>query len=187
MLFDFRQKLLAKTTSKYDVLLDIGYAEIPNKYLTNKQVIGIDLHTIEKPSNYSKVIVGDASNLADYFDASSINAVCCGELLEHLVNPIDFLKGCHNVLKPNGILALTTPNPHHFFEFVSTIFLSKKFFYSPGHVCIYPQRWLIRMFEIAGFTDIKVMSGGLAIPFIGTIWFPRPIAEFTFVSAKAHK
>jgi len=146
MLFDFRQKLLAKTTSKYDVLLDIGYAEIPNKYLTNKQVIGIDLHTIEKPSNYSKVIVGDASNLADYFDASSINAVCCGELLEHLVNPIDFLKGCHNVLKPNGILALTTPNPHHFFEFVSTIFLSKKFFYSPGHVCIYPQRWLIRMF-----------------------------------------
>jgi SAM-dependent methyltransferase len=187
MLFDYRQKLLAKSTKNYNVLLDIGYAEKPNKYLGNKQIIGIDLHAVEKPSNYSKIVVGNANNLVNYFDESSIDAICCGELLEHLINPIDFLKNCNKVLKPNGLLALTTPNPHHLFEFLSTVFLSKKIFYSPEHVCIYPQRWLIRMFEIAGFADIKIMSGGLAIPIIGTIWFPRPIAEFTFVMGKAHK
>ena len=187
MLFNYRHRLLAKSTIDYEILLDIGYAEIPNKYLNNKQVIGIDLQQVEKPTNYTQVIVGYANDLNKVFNASSVDAICCGELFEHLINPIDFLKKCHLILKPGGLIALTTPNPHHFFEFLSTIFLSKKIFYDLEHVCIYPQRWLIRMFEIAGFSDVKIKSGGLSIPIIGEIWFPRPVAEFSFVSAKAQK
>ena len=117
----------------------------------------------------------------------AVDAICSGELLEHLIDPIAFLKKCHYVLKPNGVIALSTPNPHHVFEFVSTVFLSRKIFYDPEHVCIYPQRWLIRMFEIAGFTEVKVISGGLSVPVLGDIWFPRPIAEFSIVIAKATK
>lgn len=187
MLFNYRHKLLAKTTKKFDLLLDIGFAEIPNVYLNNKQVIGIDIQKVDKPSNYSEVIVADACTLTNYFSPSSIDAICCGELFEHLLNPISFLRQCHTILKPNGLIALTTPNPHHFFEFISTIFLSKRFFYDPEHVCIYPQRWLIRMFEIAGFTKTKLMSGGVSVPLVGEIWFPRPIAEFSFISAEAYK
>lgn len=186
-IFNYRQKKLAKTTFKYDLVLDLGFAEIPNKFLRNKHVIGVDLQEAEKPINYHKIIIGDVTNLDALFGISSIDAICCGELFEHLINPNDFLKKCHYVLKPGGLLALTTPNPHHFFEFASTVFLSKKFFYTTNHVCIYPQRWLIRMFEIAGFTDIRIKSGGLSLPKFGDIWFPRPIAEFSFISAKARK
>lgn len=186
-MFNYRQKLIAKHIQLHNQVLDIGFAEIPNKYLKNQEVIGIDIKEIPKPENYSKIIVGNAVDLTLFFKESSIESICTGELLEHLFNPLDFLKKCHSILKPNGIFVMTTPNPHHFFEFASTIFMSTKIFYASEHVCIYPQRWLIRMMELSGFTEVKIKSGGISIPFVGNVWFPRPIAEFSFVIGKAKK
>jgi SAM-dependent methyltransferase len=186
-MYNYRQKLLAKYTKKFNVVLDIGFAEIPNKYLKNKIVIGLDLKHVPKPINYTNVIFGDANSLTNLFDESSIESICAGELFEHIYNPIEFLRNCHFVLKPNGRMVISTPNPYHLFEVISTIFLSKKIFYDPEHVCIYPQRWLIRMFEIAGFKNVIVKSGGINIPLIGDVRFPRLIAEFSFVIAEAGK
>jgi SAM-dependent methyltransferase len=47
-------------------------------------------------------------NLAD----GSIDAVLFGEVFEHLLNhPVGLLKQIHRVLRPGGLLLLTTPNP----------------------------------------------------------------------------
>ncbi|HQI45290.1 MAG TPA: UDP-N-acetylglucosamine 2-epimerase (non-hydrolyzing) [Bacteroidales bacterium] len=62
-MFNYRQKLIAKHTQFFNQVLDIGFAEIPNKYLTNQEVIGIDLQEIPKPENYSKIIVGARPNI----------------------------------------------------------------------------------------------------------------------------
>lgn len=186
-MFNYRQKLIARSIKEFDQVLDIGFAEIPNQFLKNKELIGIDLQNVSKPANYSKVIIGNANDLNLFFEESSIEAICSGELFEHLLNPIDFLKKCHFILKPDGFIVISTPNPHHLIEFVSTLFLSRKFFYDPEHVCIYPQRWLIRMLELSGFTDVKLRSGGISVPLIGDLWFPRPIAEYSLVTARALK
>jgi ubiquinone/menaquinone biosynthesis C-methylase UbiE len=41
---------------------------------------------------------------------NSADAVYCGEIIEHLVNPDFFIKEIHRVLKKNGLVIMTTPN-----------------------------------------------------------------------------
>jgi SAM-dependent methyltransferase len=50
------------------------------------------------------------------FPDSSFDILCCGELIEHLYNPDEFLAECHRVLSANGHLAITTPNPQAWYN-----------------------------------------------------------------------
>jgi len=52
--------------------------------------------------------------------------IFCFEVLEHLMNPLFFMKSCHEVLEENGSMFLSTPlinpdflrdNEHHFIEY----------------------------------------------------------------------
>ena len=44
------------------------------------------------------------------FDDAFFDAVVCIEGIEHLQRPFDFVRECRRVLRPGGILVLTTPN-----------------------------------------------------------------------------
>ncbi len=180
---DYRLYKMARLIKPYEYILDLGFADCPNKLLNNPKIIGVDLETGKKPKNYFRVIKADVMNLSQVIESNSVDAIYCGELLEHLENPIAFLKECQKVLKSSASIVLSTPNPHSFHETILTVLLSKRFFYIKDHVCIYPQRWLIRMFEIAGFRNVKILSGGLKIPYIGTIPFFRTFGHYTIVTA----
>ena len=43
------------------------------------------------------------------FAEKSFDAVYCAEVIEHLIDPQTVLTECHRILKPSGILFLTTP------------------------------------------------------------------------------
>ena len=43
-----------------------------------------------------------------------IDGIFAGELIEHLENPGLFLSECKRVLKRNGVIIITTPNPFSF-------------------------------------------------------------------------
>jgi len=43
-------------------------------------------------------------------DNSKFDVVCSFQVLEHVVNPKEFIQGCLEVLKPGGKLVLSTPN-----------------------------------------------------------------------------
>lgn len=79
-------------------------------YKTAKQTIGIDIE--EK----SIKAINDLGLSAKVMDAEQIkfdekfDVVFAGELIEHLPNPGLFLKAAQKVLKPSGIIVLTTPN-----------------------------------------------------------------------------
>lgn len=178
---NYRLKKMAKLVSSANRVLDLGCMQQPNVYLNNKMVIGMDLNNGKLPPNYKELVVGDVMNLLSFFEKDFFDAIVAGEIIEHLERPIDFLRNCYEIMSSGGQLVISTPNPHSIFEFLLTINLSRKYFYHPVHVCLYPQRWLIRMFERVGFKNVQVIAGGTELPIIGTVPSSRLLSGFTIV------
>ena len=185
MMEELRLKRLANLISDKNRILDIGCSAMPNIFLTNKEVIGIDLIKKDLPKNYTDFKICDVLNLERFFDKVNIDGIVAGEILEHVEFPVKFLKQCYRVLEDNGVIVLSTPNPNSFIERFLVLNLSRKYFYTKDHIMLYPQRWLIRIMEIAGFKEIKLFSGGMILPFLSLIPFPRPWCYQTI--AMGHK
>lgn len=81
--------------------LDIGCCE---KRFNYRPSIGIDI-----VANKNVDIVADAHHLP--FKEATFDTVIAGELIEHLINPAQFLSELKYVLKLGGRVILTTPNP----------------------------------------------------------------------------
>ena len=77
-----------------------------------KKTIGLDIveEGIEKMQNGGyDVRQGDAQS---FEIDGTFDAIVAGELVEHLENPGEFLERCRDHLAEDGIIILTTPNPH---------------------------------------------------------------------------
>ncbi len=180
---NYRLKKMAEKVKDAHSVLDIGFSDKPNPYLANESVIGIDIQHTNKPENYSRIFFGLIEDYVKQSD-NKVDAILAGEIIEHLENPLHFLGACHSALKHGGSLVISTPNPNSFIERVLTLTLSRKFFYTEDHLYIFPQRWLIRLVEYSGFTNVSLISGGFPLPFFGTIPFPRPWCHQTILVAQ---
>ncbi|MCW8965846.1 MAG: class I SAM-dependent methyltransferase [Candidatus Pacearchaeota archaeon] len=91
---------------KGDSILDIGASEgnvhnmLKSKF-KDKQVFSMD--SVGKPD--FKVNLDNPKKINKKFDT-----VIGGEILEHVICPMKFLKYCKDLLKKEGILIITTPN-----------------------------------------------------------------------------
>lgn len=179
----YRLRRMARLIAGHERIVDVGFAHQPNPFLENREIIGVDIERAELPAHYSEVFCG---TLADWTAAAGAPAqgVYAGEILEHLEQPIDFLRDCHAALEPGGSLVLSTPNPNSLIERLLTLTLSRRFFYTADHLMLFPQRWLIRMLEVAGFSDVKLYSGGFPLPGMGLVPFPRPWCHQTIATAR---
>jgi len=164
---------MADLTAARRKVLDVGWTCQPNGYLKNEVIVGMDLLNGHCPENYTSCVVGDVMRLPNPFEEESFDGIVAGEIIEHLEYPLEFLRNCRRTLINGGQLVLSTPNPNYPIEQLLTVNLSRKYFYTAEHICLYPQRWLIRMMEIAGFNNVKLYSGGIAVPFVGYLPFPR--------------
>ena len=62
--------------------------------------------------------------IIDFNDLASLNSIAsqkfdfliANHFIEHLVNPIQFLEGCSQILQPGGVLFLTVPNKDETFD-----------------------------------------------------------------------
>lgn len=67
----------------------------------NWKVPDIPLHVLDLDSEFAETIAADTGR----FDA-----IVAIEIIEHLENPFRFVRECSKLLKPGGLLFLTTPN-----------------------------------------------------------------------------
>lgn len=186
----FRLKKMAQL-ARGSKILDIGCSSMPNPYLKAEVLVGFDLNDGQLTGNYDKLIIGDVYQLPNGLNNETFDVIVIGEVLEHINDPILFLKCCSSVLKDGGSLVLSTPNPHSFIEIILNMFLNKTYFYDPEHTMLYPQRWLIRILELSGFSNVKLYSGGMIFPFLsrgnfpyfGLIPFPRSFCYQTIAVA----
>jgi 2-polyprenyl-3-methyl-5-hydroxy-6-metoxy-1,4-benzoquinol methylase len=113
--FTLRLKQIApyKSTGK---VLDIGCG--PGYFLSAAQKLGFDVHGLD-PSDYivemaqktwgSRVKLGLIES-ADY-PPETFDLVVAFDTFEHIYDPKKFLAAIHKVLKKDGVLAITTPDP----------------------------------------------------------------------------
>ncbi len=98
------------------LILDIGihhgdFSKLVLKDQTAPHVVGLDFSPlplkIAKSSGFI-VLQGDALKLP--FKNSRFDVVFCGQIFEHVPNPLELLDEAHRVLKEDGVLILSTVN-----------------------------------------------------------------------------
>jgi len=179
----YRLKRLASLASHANTIGDVGCAQNPNPWLRAQRVIGIDIEPATLPQNYAETFIGDLDAYRASEDFTPLDALVAGELLEHVENPLEFLRSCLKTMSPGGKLILSTPNPNSPIERLLTLTLSRRFFYTEEHIFIFPQRWLIRALEFTGFINVRLFSGGFPVPVLGLVPFPRAYCYQTIAVA----
>ena len=132
---------------------DKGYMFNPH-FCPEYDVIYLDIHPPDFKCR-SMWIVADAHALP--FRDETIDEIFAGHLIEHLEDPLRFLKECRRVLRRGGMVTVVTPN-----------FLSKNAYLDPDHKHVFNFMRLWRMVKTAG------LKPHFPSPNIGSL-FPRKI------------
>jgi len=112
-----------------------GYRFHPH-FCPDYDVIYLDINPPDFECN-SLWVVADAENLP--FRDDSIDEVFAAHVIEHLYDPLWFLKECRRVLRRGGMVTVITPN-----------FLSRNAYLDPDHKHVFNVFKLWRLVRMAG-------------------------------------
>jgi 2-polyprenyl-3-methyl-5-hydroxy-6-metoxy-1,4-benzoquinol methylase len=152
--------------SQGDSVLDIGYAQIPNPFLTARHRVGLDLERSQAGyTQYEEEIQGDVRDIATLLADRKFDTVICGELIEHLEDPYAFLRDVSRHIAPGGRLVITTPNPLSLPVILFEIVRSHRYFYTPDHRYYFAPRWVERLLNVTGYDLLAMKAVGWWLPF----------------------
>jgi SAM-dependent methyltransferase len=107
------KSIIEDYTSEGSIILDIPCGKgalaqqimkSPKKY----RVYGGDILNLCNVENINFNIVDMNQPLP--YSSNFFDAVICGDGIAHLTRPFDFVKECNRILKPTGLLLISTPN-----------------------------------------------------------------------------
>ena len=171
------ERLLALAGSPHRVL-DVGCS---SGYLARRlvergaAVVGID--TDERAAQEARavceqVLVGDVETMELPFETGSFDVILCGDLLEHLRDPVAFLRRLRPLLTHEGRLVLTTPNIANWAMRLGL--LAGRWRYTDRgildrtHTHLFTKKTLEQALEQAGFRivafDVTAPVPGLGVP-----------------------
>ncbi|MEW6324878.1 MAG: class I SAM-dependent methyltransferase [Nitrospirota bacterium] len=140
-------------------LLDVGYSKGSfADYLseTGWECTGLDVSKHEQPT--IRTIQCDL-NEGFPVDSEKYDVVTAGEVIEHMLDEGVFLDECRRVLKPHGLLVLTTPNLSFFLNRLLVLFgRVPMFVYAPYHYHFHTKQTLISLVQSHGFSVEKILS-----------------------------
>lgn len=98
------------------------------------------------------------------FEDSTFDIIFAGEVIEHTIDDDFFLKECYRVLKPNGLIIITTPNLTSLGNRLLILFGKlPRFVYSPFHYKIYTLKLLKDTINKNNFKILKSSSSYILI------------------------
>ena len=95
-------------------MLDIGCGV--GGYLVAGQNLGLEVEGVEPSGSHSTIArslgfnVNQGYFVADEYPAETYDLVVLSHVIEHRYEPFEFLRGIMKVLKPDGLLVVSTPN-----------------------------------------------------------------------------
>lgn len=92
-------------------ILDVGCREFfTEKLFPGADVVGIDINEYAKVHNPAVNVV-DAHHMDEYFDIGRFDLILCIHSLEHTYDIPLVIKHANTLLKPQGLLFITSPMP----------------------------------------------------------------------------
>lgn len=143
-------------------ILDIGYYENPNPYLKG-YVLGIDIKIKDRPENYIDVYKADITQSMP-FDYQEFDTIIIGYTLEHIEKHIQVLKNINYILKDNGKLIISVPNPHYYWCIIHNFLGFVKDDDINSHIHSFTKRDMIRILKMTGFRNIRCYGTNFMIP-----------------------
>jgi 2-polyprenyl-3-methyl-5-hydroxy-6-metoxy-1,4-benzoquinol methylase len=139
-------------------VLDIGCRDGSLKNYLEKNVIyyGIDIASEFKGENIIIQDITEGTNFESHF----FDFVFCIDVLEHVKNPFLVLNEINRLLKKEGVLILSVPNPYHFKEIIWNLLKIKD---RQGHIFSWTRQSMQRLAEFCGFRLLEI-SGTYLIP-----------------------
>jgi 2-polyprenyl-3-methyl-5-hydroxy-6-metoxy-1,4-benzoquinol methylase len=110
--------------------------------------------------------VTDLEAFYNEYPPKSFDVILSSEVIEHMEFPAEFFKRAHELLKPGGILYVTTPN----FDAFERKVLGDKYdiVNYPEHLCFFNKASLRKCGEQHGFTAHKITTTGFSLTRIRT-------------------
>jgi len=121
-----------------------------------------------------KIVADDITNCK--LPSDSFDLIVCSEVVEHIANSQKAIQELYRLLKPKGILLLSTPQRWSFLELmariaylpvviklVQLIYPGQPLF-DPGHINLMTEKEVTRQVEVAGFTIREKFKTGMYIP-----------------------
>jgi SAM-dependent methyltransferase len=94
-----------------------------------------------------------------YFDA-----VTAFYVVEHLPDPTVFLKECHRILKPGGLLLLRYPHTTPIKNLLRLLGIENRLYDLPAHLSDFSPETVQRLLERVGFDSCEHFIGGYTLP-----------------------
>lgn len=145
-----------------DVGCSSGYLAAPLAARGNV-VVGLELDPAaahEAETFCERVLVGDVETMGLPLEPSSFDVVLCGDVVEHLRDPVATLARLRPFLRPGGRLVLSTPNVANWAMRLSL--LGGRWRYTDrgildrSHTHLFTRRTLVEAIERAGYRDVIV-------------------------------
>lgn len=126
-----------------------------------------------------RVVAGDIANCG--LSPASFDLIICSEVVEHIADSQKAISQLHDLLKPGGILILSTPQRWSLLELMATIaylpgiFSLVKLIYrgqplfDPGHINLMTEEQVMRQLETAGFSIRERFKSGAYLPVVADL------------------
>ena len=156
-------------------ILDLGGHHCPiNQYINHSP--GLVVETAD-------IVGGDHCfdfNMKFPLKNKSYDSVFAGEILEHVLNPPFFMREVARILKPGGLLVLTTPNLASLKNRIQLLLGRQPRFtlHDYTHLHLFVPSALEQLLTEAGLDGIKTYGSGLLFTYPGNPMFLRKIGLY---------
>jgi len=120
------------------------------------------------------------------FESASFDRIFLLDVIEHVSEPVELLRECHRLLRPGGVLTLSTPDRLAFYKREGGIVANLRFnlrrllgreWVDPTHVTEYTVSGLRRILSASPFGDAAFAPS----PWHRTLWARPPRRHYSFV------
>jgi len=157
---DIKYKEVAELIPKKSKVLDLGCKDGElRSYLQGREYYGADVNKefIDKLARQGIKVEQADFNSTLPFKKEKFDFILMLDLLEHLVNPADFLIKARKLLNKNGKIIITLPNDYHLLNKLRFIFnkpLTSDPFSYKGHFHIFPIKFADKLIQ----KDFKIIK-----------------------------